>query len=248
MDKPKLRKEETTFLSGPLSRMAELRYCAATVIQFVKGFRALHFTGPCVTVFGSARFGETSTYYGKARDISFKLSKAGMSIMTGGGPGLMEAANRGARDAGGISLGCNIALPNEQRPNSYLDKYINIEFFFVRKELLRKYSVGFVVMPGGFGTLDEFFETITLIQTKKIRKFPIALVGIDYHKNLISHINGMAESNAISQEDKDLIVFTDSIDEAVNHILKYADENLSRYYKYKPNPLLGENSVQLKAN
>lgn len=240
--KKEFYKEEESFLSGPRTRWKELKYVLGVLFQYIKGFRALHFIGPCITVFGSARFDENHTYYKTAREISFQISKLGFTIMTGGGPGIMEAANRGAKDVGGLSIGCNIVLPHEQGSNPYLDKYVNIEYFFVRKELLRKYSLGFIVMPGGFGTLDEFFETITLIQTKKTEPFPVVIFGLDFHKDLIQHIKNMAVAKTINEEDLKLILFTDSISEAVEHIDKFilSKINSTRYAKHKPNWLLGE--------
>ena len=153
--------------------------------DFMRGFRVLHFVGPCVTIFGSARFGETHPYYAKARELGQRVSRLGFTVMTGGGPGLMEAANRGARDAGGRSIGCNIELPHEQDPNPYLDRWINCHYFFVRKVLLFKYSYAFVALPGGLGTLDELCEALTLIQTGKIRSYPVVLVGTAYWKPFI---------------------------------------------------------------
>jgi uncharacterized protein (TIGR00730 family) len=144
--------EEAKFLKGPQSRWQEFKYTLGVVAQFIRGFRTLHFVGPCVTVFGSARFNEDHPYYQLAREVSKNIAELGFTIMTGGGPGIMEAANRGAKDVGGKSIGCNIVLPHEQHSNPYLDNYVNIEYFFVRKELLRKYSNAFVVLPGGFGT------------------------------------------------------------------------------------------------
>ena len=149
---------ETVFLEGPHSRWQELKFLFHVLGQFIYGFRKLHFLGPCVTVFGSARFKETHPYYGKAREIGAEVVKLGFTIMTGGGPGIMEAANRGAKEAHGRSIGCNIILPHEQKPNGYLDRWVDIDYFFIRKVLLTKYSYAFVVMPGGYGTLDEFFE------------------------------------------------------------------------------------------
>jgi len=234
--------EERSFLKGPRARWKELMYALGVVMQFIKGFRALHFIGPCVTVFGSARFTENHPYYKLAREVSSRISKFGFAIITGGGPGIMEAANRGAKDAGGYSIGCNIILPIEQQPNPYLDKYIKLEYFFVRKELLRKYSFAFIIMPGGFGTLDEFFETVTLIETKKMSHFPIVIMGMDYHKDLIKHINNMIVSDTISKDDSEIILFTDDIEEVVEHINKYAASNFSSKIKpkYKPIPVLGE--------
>lgn len=238
--------EEQKFLRGPRGRFQELKYVFGAVMQFVKGFRTLHFIGPCITVFGSARFKEEHPYYKLAREVSAEISKLGFTIMTGGGPGIMEAANRGARDVGGISIGCNIVLPKEQTPNPYLDKYVNIEYFFVRKELLRKYSYAFVVLPGGFGTLDELFETITLIQTTKMEHFPVVIMGLDYYKDLISHIKNMVISKTISEADMNLILFTDSVEEAVNHIKDYVLNNLNLSLNKQTNPIwmLGEKKVK----
>ncbi len=234
-------REEQSFLKGPRARWRELKYAVGVIIQFIKGFRALHFIGPSITVFGSARFAEDHPYYTQARSVAGQISKLGFTIVTGGGPGIMETANRGAKDDGGLSIGCNIILPQEQYANPYLDKFVNIEYFFVRKELLRKYSFAFVVMLGGFGTLDEFFETITLIQTKKTESFPVVVMGLEYHQNLIEHLKTMVENKTIHKEDLNLILFTDSVDEAVGHIHKYATANIK--HKEKPIWLLGERKV-----
>jgi uncharacterized protein (TIGR00730 family) len=239
--------EEKSFLEGPRARWRELKYTLGVVFQFVKGFRALHFIGPGVTVFGSARFGEDHPFYEQTRTISGMLAKSGFTIITGGGPGLMEAANRGAREAGGISVGCNIVLPMEQHHNPYLDKFVNIEYFFVRKELLRKYSFAFVVMPGGFGTLDEFFETITLIQTGKMESFPVVVLGVDYHQGLIDHINTMASNKTIGENDLKLILFTDDMNEAFDHIQRYAKVKFAKKQTttIKPIGILGESPARM---
>ena len=147
-------KSEIHFFKGPQDRWKNFKYAVSVFFEFIKGFRALHFVGPCVTVFGSARFKEDHPYYKQTRELSGEIAKLGFTIMTGGGPGIMEAANRGAKDVGGKSVGCNIILPHEQSPNPYLDKWVDIKYFFLRKALLMKYSYAFVVMPGGFGTLD----------------------------------------------------------------------------------------------
>jgi uncharacterized protein (TIGR00730 family) len=239
----KFYKEEKGFFSGKRSRLKELKYVLGILFQFIKGLRALHFVGPCITVFGSARFKEDHPYYKLARDVSEKVSKLGFTIMTGGGPGIMEAANRGARDAGGPSVGCNIVLPFEQYKNPYLDKFIDIEYFFVRKELLRKYSFAFIVMPGGFGTLDEFFETITLIQTGKTAPFPIVIMGVEFHKDLRNHIQTMVNQKTISETDLELILYTDDVNEAAEHIHNYAHANFEtkkKSKKFKPFWFLGE--------
>lgn len=214
--------KEIEFLDGPQSRWRDFKFTLAVVIDFIRGFRKLHFAGPCVTVFGSARFKEDHPYYIKARELSGRIAQLGLTIMTGGGPGIMEAANRGAKDVGGKSVGCNIVLPHEQSSNPYLDKWVNIDFFFVRKNLLIKYSYAFVVLPGGFGTLDEYFEALTLIQTRKIHDFPIVVFGKEYHKELLEHIQLMKEKSTISPEDLDLCLFTDSVDEAVDYIRQNA--------------------------
>ncbi|MCZ2129258.1 MAG: TIGR00730 family Rossman fold protein [Bacteroidia bacterium] len=218
-------REEQKFFKGARSRFSELKYTLGVIAQFVKGFRALHFLGPTVTVFGSARFNEGNEYYELARKVSFDLAKRGFAIMTGGGPGIMEAANRGAKEAGGVSVGCNIVLPHEQKENPYLDRFVNIDYFFVRKELLRKYSFAFVILPGGFGTLDEFFETVTLVQTLKIDKIPIVVMGAEYHIKIKEHIEMMHTSGAISNEDLDLILFSDNPDEVIEHITKYETQH-----------------------
>ncbi len=234
--------EEKKFLEGPRSRWKEFTYVITVMIQFIKGFRALHFLGPCITIFGSARFNEDNPYYNMARKVSAAIAELGFTIVTGGGGGIMEAANRGAKDVDGRSIGCNIILPQEQKPNIYLDKYVNINYFFVRKELLRKYSFAFIVMPGGFGTLDEFFETITLIQTKKMEHFPVVIMGIEYHKHLIDHINKMIASKTINEADLNMILFTDSIEDVVVHLSKYAVSNvkLKAINKRKPIWFIGE--------
>lgn len=213
-----MTKSEITFLEGPQNRFKEFRFALSIFLEFIKGFRALHFVGPCVTVFGSARFKEDHPYYKKAQALAGAVARLGFTIMTGGGPGIMEAANRGARDVGGRSVGCNIILPHEQMHNPYLDKWVNIKYFFVRKSLLIKYSYAFIVMPGGFGTLDEYFEALTLIQTKMLAQFPIIIFDKEFHKDLVEHIERMKDKATISPADMKLCLFTDSIEEAVKHI------------------------------
>lgn len=218
-DKP-IVESEKTFLSGPLNRLHEFRMAFRVLLEFIRGFRKLHFVGPCITVFGSARFKEGHPYYELAREMGKRISQAGFAVMTGGGPGIMEAANRGAKEANGKSVGCNIILPFEQEPNPYLDFWVNIRYFFVRKVFLLKYSYGFVVMPGGFGTLDEFFEALTLIQTKKIENFPVVLMGRDYYQPLVDMAFKMRDEGTISPEDMRLVFLTDSVDEAIAYIEK----------------------------
>lgn len=240
--------EERKFFKGARSRFSELKYTFGVVAQFVKGFRTLHFLGPTVTVFGSARFHEGNEYYELARKVSFILAKKGFAIMTGGGPGIMEAGNRGAKEAGGMSVGCNIVLPHEQKENPYLDRFVNIDYFFVRKELLRKYSFAFVILPGGFGTLDEFFETVTLVQTLKIDKMPIVVMGVEYHKYIKDHIELMRNTKTISEEDLSLILFSDNVDEVIEHISKHASQHEG--LKLKPAKsaswLWGERKIEAK--
>jgi uncharacterized protein (TIGR00730 family) len=210
---------EIKFLEGPQSRWKEFKFAWKVLIEFIRGYRALSFVGPCVTIFGSARYSEEHEYYKLTREVGAATAKLGFTVMTGGGPGLMEAANRGAKDVNGRSVGCNIVLPHEQEPNPYLDKWVNIRYFFVRKTLLIKYSYAFICMPGGFGTLDELFESVTLIQTKKIDNFPIIVFNKEFHKEIIEHVRLMKERGTISPEDEHLFHITDSIEEAM-HILK----------------------------
>ena len=237
MDK-RLFNPDAHFLSGPNSRGKELLFLFKVFFQFLGAFRKLHFVGPCVTVFGSARFDENNIYYKQARSLGKALSEMGFAVMTGGGPGIMEAANRGAADVKGQSIGCNIKLPKEQFSNPYLTKTINFDHFFVRKAILTKYSYTFVVMPGGFGTLDELFETLTLIQTGTLHNFPIVIMGKDYYKDIEEMIIRMINERTISSNDKNLILFTDDITEACDHIGNFIKTNYK--VKYKPKWLLGE--------
>jgi uncharacterized protein (TIGR00730 family) len=210
---------EIKFLQGPQSRLKEFVFTFKVMIEFIKGFRKLHHTGPCVTVFGSARFPSDHPYYKKAEEVGAAVAQLGFTVMTGGGPGIMEAANKGAKSVGGKSVGCNIILPFEQEPNPYVDYSVDIKYFFVRKTLLLKYSYAFVVMPGGFGTLDEFFEALTLIQTKKISEFPIVIFDKQFHKELIDYIEKMKSEGTISIDDDRLFLITDSIEEMQNHLI-----------------------------
>lgn len=213
------------FLEGPDSRGKELTFLFRAMRQLFRGFRKLHFVGPCISVFGSARFDENHPDYIKAREIGALISSMGFSVMTGGGPGIMEAANRGAHESGGYSVGCSIKLPNEQGENPYMHKSVKFDYFFIRKVLLLKYSYAFVVMAGGFGTLDELFETVTLIQTGILADFPVVVIGTDYYKDVLEQIDKMLEEETISPQDRDLILFTDNIDEAMSHIKKYISKN-----------------------
>ncbi len=216
--------EERYFLEGPKSRRSELLMTLHIVRDFLRGFRVLHFVGPCVTVFGSARFTSEHPFYECAREIGRGLSGLGFTVMTGGGPGLMEAANRGARESGGKSVGCNIRLPQEQQPNPYLDRHVTLRHFFVRKVLLIKYSFAFIAMPGGFGTMDEFFEALTLIQTRTIQPFPIVLMGEAYWSSLVRLLQRMNSARTIDPADLKLVLVTDSVEEAMRHIQRHAVE------------------------
>jgi uncharacterized protein (TIGR00730 family) len=236
-------KSEIKFLQGPQSRWEEFKFTIKVMLEFIKGFRALHFTGPCVTVFGSARFKDGHPYYEVTEQLCSRIAELGFTIMTGGGPGIMEAANKGAKAVGGRSVGCNIVLPMEQKPNPYLDKWVNIRYFFVRKTLLIKYSYAFVVMPGGFGTLDEYFEALTLIQTQKISEFPIIIFDTVFHKELVAHIEMMKNKDTISSGDSNLFLVTDSVDEAVDYLKQNSIQkfNLRTEKPYKPFKWLFEN-------
>jgi uncharacterized protein (TIGR00730 family) len=236
------------FLEGPHSRSRELWLVLRAVYDFIRGFRVLHFVGPCVTVFGSARFGEAHPEYAIGRAVGARLAGMGFTVMTGGGPGLMEAANRGAREAGGRSVGCNIELPQEQIQNPYLDRWVTCKHFFVRKVLLFKYSYAFIGLPGGLGTLDELFEALTLIQTRKIANFPIVLIGADYWQPLRMLLRHLAEARTIADADLDLLLITDSLDEAMEHLRKNAIERFGlRPVRPTRSVLLGEGGRTVEA-
>lgn len=230
------RKKEIHFLSGPLSRIQELKYLISVFRDMFRGVRKLHFVGPCITIFGSARFKPDHKYYKLTEELSGKIANLGFTIMTGGGPGIMEAANKGAKAVGGRSVGCNIVLPHEQIPNPFLDHFVNMDFFFTRKTMLIKYSFGFVVMPGGFGTLDELYEALTLIQTGKLLEFPVILFGSDYYSHMMSFIDDMAKAGTIAEKDKNMIFLTDDVDEAVEFIREHTTvrQSLRPYNIHKP--------------
>ncbi|NOT75721.1 MAG: TIGR00730 family Rossman fold protein [Cyclobacteriaceae bacterium] len=194
------------------------------LMEFIHGFRRLHFVGPCVTFFGSARFEENHPIYHSTRALAGAVAELGFTVMTGGGAGLMEAANRGAKDVGGRSVGCNISLPSPQAVNRYLDKWVTIRYFFIRKTLLIKYSFAFIVLPGGFGTLDEFFEAVTLTQTKKILQFPIIIFDRAFHEELLRHLDHMIEAGTISREDLELIVVADEIPVIIDFLRRQSIE------------------------
>jgi hypothetical protein len=197
---------EKAFLAGRRNRAADLESTVRIFLEFLRAFESFEFEAPVVTVFGSARFAEDHPHYQLAREVGSALARAGFVVMTGGGPGIMEAANRGAREAGGLSVGCNIRLPREQKPNPYLDRFIELEHFFVRKVMLVKYSCAFIVMPGGFGTLDEAFEVITLVQTGKLERFPVISMGGQFWADLRNFaVNTMFREGTISAEDAGFI-------------------------------------------
>ena len=202
--------------------------------DFIDGFEVMPTYLPSVTIFGSARVEEGNKYYEAARELAFKLSKKGFSIVTGGGPGIMEAANRGAFEADGNSIGLNIKLPKEQKPNKYLTETLNFNYFFARKVMLVKYATAFVLFPGGFGTLDELTETLTLIQTKKLKPFPVILYGNEYWNGFVQWLNDVVVKDGyIDKEDTELFKQIDNIDEIVDYIDQWYIKNSTK--------LIGEN-------
>ena len=227
---------ERQLLHGPHARRHELRQAARIFAECMRGFRALHFVGPCVTVFGSARFEEAHPYYALGQELGAKLARAGVTVMTGGGPGLMEAANRGARSAGGRSVGCNIELPVEQRANPYLDRMVEFRYFFIRKLMLLKYSYAFVALPGGFGTL-------VLIQTGKVRSFPVILLGREFWQPVVEVLRGrLLGAGTIDGDDIDRLTVMDSPSEAVALIREVAvrDFGFTSASRQRPRWYLGE--------
>ncbi len=220
------------YLEGPKSRTSELAFTIKVLFEFIKGLRALHFVGPCVTIFGSARIKPEHPYYKMAEEIAYELVQDGYGVVTGGGPGIMEAGNKGARRGKGKSVGLNIYLPHEQKGNPYIDpdKLITFDYFFVRKVMFMKYSQGFIVMPGGFGTLDELSEALTLIQTKKIGRFPIVMVGKKFWGGMMDWIKKTLVSDGmIHEDDLELINLVDTPKEAVKVINDF-------YSKYMLSP------------
>ncbi|MCC7441228.1 MAG: TIGR00730 family Rossman fold protein [Bdellovibrionales bacterium] len=238
---------EMQFLRGPHGRAFELGKALQIFAEILRGFRRLHFLGPCVTVFGSARFPESHPYYGLTRELGAGLARAGFTVITGGGPGLMEAANRGAYEAGGTSVGCNIRLPREQRPNPYMHLWLVFRYFFVRKLMLAKYSYAFVAVPGGFGTLDELFEIATLIQTGKMKNFPVVLLGTDYWRPLVEYLRTtFVAEGTVSSEDVDRLVLCDDPAEAARYIRETALAQFGLTYgpKSRPRWYLGERALR----
>lgn len=217
---------EQEFLAENRSPQAETARLARITNEFAAAVERLHDLGPAVTVFGSARFGEDTPEYGLGVEAGRELAQAGFAVLTGGGPGLMEAANRGAREAGGISIGCNIVLPHEQQPNRFVDYSLDFRYFFVRKVMLVKYSCAFVCLPGGFGTLDELFEAATLIQCRKIGPFPLILLGETYWERLRDFMWDLHDDGAISREDVGFARLLDSPRDAVEIILERIPEQV----------------------
>jgi uncharacterized protein (TIGR00730 family) len=240
-----MSESDRVLLEGPQSRIRELALLLRAGRDFIHGIRALHFVGPCVTVFGSARIHEGHPTYTLGRELGAALAHMGFTVMTGGGPGVMEAANRGAREAGGRSVGCNITLEFEQQPNPYLDRSVTCHYFFVRKVLLMKYSYAFVVLPGGFGTLDELTEALTLIQTRKILQFPIVLMGTHYWAPFMTMLRTMTDAGTIDAADLSLMLLTDSVTEAQAHLEQHAVKGFGLTRKKAPRPSrwLGENAL-----
>ena len=233
-DAKNLRTEDARLLVGPQSRLAELRRALRIFFETLKGLRALHFLGPCVTVFGSARSKEDNPYYGMAREVGRRLSEIGFAVMTGGGPGIMEAANRGASEAKGDNIGLNISLPFEQNDNPYITRRLSFEFhyFFMRKYWFSYLAKAIVVMPGGFGTLDEFMEVLTLVQTGKIKKhMPIVLFGKKFWSEALN-LQALVDHGTVSKGDLDLFFSTDSVDEAFEFLVG----ELTRYAVADPGP------------
>jgi hypothetical protein len=224
-----VRSTEKKFLAGKRDRGADLESAVRVFLEFLRGYESLDFEGPCVTVFGSARFPEDHRYYQLARSLGKGLAEAGFVVMTGGGPGIMEAANRGAKEGGGYTIGCNIVLPREQKPNPYLDRFVEFDHFFVRKVMLVKYSCAFVVMPGGFGTLDEAFEALTLIQCDKIERFPVVAMGLSFWNRMRAFVEkSLIGERTIGPADLELLYPTDCVDDAVSHIRQGIPEALAK--------------------
>ena len=215
--------EGQEYLEGSQSRLSELRHGLHIFREYTQALRLLRGAGPCVTVFGSARLGEDTAAYALGRKVGMLLAAKKITVMTGGGPGLMESANRGAREAGGKSIGCNIILPHEQEGNQYVDLLIQFRHFFIRKVMLVKYSVGFIALPGGFGTMDELFEVATLMQTQKISNFPIVLLGKDFWEPCITKLQEkLMEYQTIDDADLSLFHISDNPEEAVAYLLTHA--------------------------
>jgi len=216
---PLVEGAESAFLAGRRKHTDDVESAVGIFLELLRGFESLNIPEPCVTVFGSARIQEGDPFYTTARALGTALAEAGYAVMTGGGPGLMEAVNRGAKEAGGYSMGCNIRLPAEQQPNVFLDDFVEFEHFFVRKLMLVKYSCAFVILPGGFGTLDEAFEIATLIQTGKLKAFPVVAMGSEFWEPFRSFFRGeLSEASLIDAEDLEVVRLTDDVEVAISWI------------------------------
>jgi len=241
-----LESPDRTWLSGPRSRWRDAMTLFHVCRDFIRAFRTLHFAGPCVTIFGSARTTPGSDDYAMAVKMGEACARLGFTVMTGGGPGIMEAGNKGAFEAGGCSIGVNIELPFEQHLNPYVHRSVTMRYFFTRKTILVKYSYAFVVLPGGFGSMDEMFETLTLIQTGKLRNFPLILMGKDYWQPLMDFVYHMADAGMISPGDPDLIFVTDDVEDAKAHLQRHAVRQFGLRRKQVPRAIrmLGEKPVE----
>lgn len=227
--------KKTLYLDGPRSRWYELGFTFRVFMEFIRGYRTLHFVGPCIAVFGSARFKEDHPEYKRGVEVGRRLAAQGFSVMTGGGPGIMEAACKGASEVGGNAIGCNIILPFEQTPNPYANIQMDFKYFFIRKVLMFKYSFGFVILPGGYGTLDEMFEALTLIQTQKIENFPVVLMGKEFWEGTIKQLDGFEEFNTAKWSEVPTFKVTDDMDEAMEFIHQHAVQKFGLKYKpYRP--------------
>jgi len=240
---PRGTTEETPFLEGPRSRGFELVRALRIFVELIRGFRALHFVGPCVTVFGSARFGEGHPAYALGRALGQELANVGFTVMTGGGPGVMEAACRGAKEAGGRAVGCNIELPQEQALNPWLDRHVTFHYFFVRKLMLVKYAYAFIVLPGGFGTLDELFEIATLVQTGKVKDFPIVLMGSEYWAPLIEQLRSMLGAGALTASELNHVTLVDSPEQAARLAREAGLRRFGLRYAPRPRRIFGERGL-----
>jgi uncharacterized protein (TIGR00730 family) len=240
-----LEVEERSWLAGPRSRFHDLCSLIRVGLDLIRAYRILHFVGPCVTIFGSARTKPGTRWYELAREMGAASAELGFTVITGGGPGIMQAGNQGAFESGGRSIGVNIILPFEQEVNPYVHRSVNMRYFFTRKTMLVKYSYAFIVMPGGAGTMDEMFETMTLIQTGKLKNFPIILMGKDFWQPLMDFLYKMADEGMISPEDPELIFFTDDVEEAKAHLQRHAVRQFGLRRKVTPKPIsaLGEKGM-----
>lgn len=235
------------YLEGARSRWSELVFAVKVFKEFIRSFRRLHFIGPCVAVFGSARFKEDHPHYQLGVEVGRRLADMGFVVMTGGGPGVMEAACRGAVESGGKAVGCNIILPHEQDPNPYATYSLDFEYFFVRKVLMFKYSYGFIILPGGVGTADEMFEALTLIQTEKIKHFPVILIGFDFWKPVIEQFEMFHKEGTAHWEEIPTFFITDDLNQAMEYLKEHAIKKFGMsQLSYKPIPWFMEEYMKTK--